>query len=360
MYNTVKELHIAVDNRLQQINSNRVKAISPELIDLRLNEAVYQFIETRTNPRLNSIQEGFPQSQKRYDDLQELLVSATLPIYVGNNSNVIAPLPYDYYKLVNDRSIRKYDCNGIDYNTVTSTPITYLSIPFYIDTTGVAGKYYTNMKLTVQGVDIYVSNSIASPYGAIGDLYNPDSRFIIINHLLDVVNSAGEYEIYWERYLDIYEQNRFIILPKASPIVTGGTTNYITYNSNFMYGTLKTINFNVYSNTSFTGAIEKPNALMEIDDIPDMLNNYYYSKSMTNKPISYIQQNSLVVFYNSYYIIKEVKIDYLKKPKLINLQLNQMCELSNMEVIVAIAVENILADKSYNFQLINNINQLKS
>ena len=40
MYNTVKELHIALDERLQQLNSNRKLVLYPEQKDARLNEAV--------------------------------------------------------------------------------------------------------------------------------------------------------------------------------------------------------------------------------------------------------------------------------------------------------------------------------
>jgi len=51
MYNTVKEMHIALDMGLQQIDSNRKQSISPEHKDMALNYAVLQFIETRSNPK---------------------------------------------------------------------------------------------------------------------------------------------------------------------------------------------------------------------------------------------------------------------------------------------------------------------
>ena len=92
MYNTVKELHIALDQRLQQLNSNRKLVLYPEQKDARLNEAVLQFINNVVSDKTNIKKEGFEDTQKRYDDIEELIRTATLPIYVNESDNIIAPM----------------------------------------------------------------------------------------------------------------------------------------------------------------------------------------------------------------------------------------------------------------------------
>jgi len=349
MYHTAEELHIAIDNRLQQINSNRVKSVLPEYKDMRLNEAMLQFIETRVNSNLNPIHEGFTDSIKRYDDIQELLRTVTVPVYIDNNK-VLANLPADYYKLVSSSSVISYNCNSISYNQIVPINIQTIVVPFLTDNTGIGGKYYTNFVMNIDGSIVYSS-------AVLGDIYDPIGKFLIINHIIEVFNNNPNYDIYWEQYLTHYEPGCFIIVPKVIGNITSGS---IIYNGVSTNGTLTSYSYSTYSNTIFSNTKTVKNGLGNREYVDDMLNNYYYNKSMYRKPIATIQEGSLNIYYNNKFIIKEVNIDYIKRPRLINYKLNTTCELDNAEVIVAIAVENILADKSYNINLISNINQLKS
>ena len=40
MYSSCKEAHIAVNDKIQQINANRQESIRPQYIDIALNEAI--------------------------------------------------------------------------------------------------------------------------------------------------------------------------------------------------------------------------------------------------------------------------------------------------------------------------------
>ncbi len=330
MYNTVKELHIALDQRLQQLNSNRKLVLYPEQKDARLNEAVLQFINNVVSAKTNIKKEGFEDTQKRYDDIEELIRTATLPIYVNESDNIIAPTPWDYLHLINDRTILSYNCKGTNYTSMVSTITNVAIIPF-VDDVATSAPYYNSFKINIDGATIFTSPISTK---------SVEAKFMIINCALETLNIQGLYEIYWEYYLDHYEKNSFIIITP-----TLASTATITYGTTTTNGTTKFYSNSTYNPSQiFTNTIKKSNELCSHEDVYDMLGNFYYSKNRHLKPISEIQRGYIKVFHDNTFIIKEVQIDYIKRPRLINLTLNQSCELNSGEEIVAIAVQNILVD----------------
>lgn len=346
MYNTPKECHIAIDQRLQQLNSNRKLVLSPEEKDMRLNEAVIQFVRNVCNKKSNSKLEGYEDTQKRYDDIQELMRTKTLPVYINDSDTVISPTPWDYFELVNDRSILKYDCNGVSYGTAVADNTTAVVLRFPTDTVSTSTYYAAfTISLTILGVPTIIYSSVAQGLPA---FKSGDSKFTIINNVLEILNTAGTFEVYWEYYLDHYEKNSFIIIPSIA--VTGGSLTYTNIPGGTVTVATTTYLYNTYPTITWGTTIKKSNELVSHEDVYDMLNNYYYAKNRHLKPLSNIQRGFIKVFHDSTFIIKEVEIDYIKIPRLINYRLNLMCELSNMEEIIAIAVETILADKANDYK----------
>ena len=87
MYETVKELHIEIEQRIQQITSNRHRSIAPQFIDMMLNRAAVKYIQTKSNRKTNYKGEGLEDSKKRVDDIQSLNVKLR-----GLNLNVISKM----------------------------------------------------------------------------------------------------------------------------------------------------------------------------------------------------------------------------------------------------------------------------
>lgn len=50
MYSSCKEAHIAVNDKIQQINANRQESIRPQYIDIALNEAIDVLLTQRLKP----------------------------------------------------------------------------------------------------------------------------------------------------------------------------------------------------------------------------------------------------------------------------------------------------------------------
>lgn len=106
MYETVKELHIEIEQRIQQITSNRHRSIAPQFIDMMLNRAAVKYIQTKSNRKTNYKGEGLEDSKKRVDDIQSLkretpwlkLKRDKQDADYPNRAFVI--LPGDYLKLI--------------------------------------------------------------------------------------------------------------------------------------------------------------------------------------------------------------------------------------------------------------------
>ena len=117
---TINEMHIAVNLGVQKIGSFQVDNLLAEEIDHELNLAQRRFIKQRysyTKPP------GFEQSQKRLDDLRNLIEDYYRPAptflgatYTDRMSKDIftfrTKLPTDYMHLLNVRAKVFYECDG--------------------------------------------------------------------------------------------------------------------------------------------------------------------------------------------------------------------------------------------------------
>lgn len=90
MYSSCKEAHIAVNEKIQQINANRQESIRPQYIDIALNEAIDVLLTQKIK--------AFEESGRYYDDLQVLKDIYRSPLYLlSNESNRgFAYLPTNY------------------------------------------------------------------------------------------------------------------------------------------------------------------------------------------------------------------------------------------------------------------------
>jgi hypothetical protein len=120
---TVEEMHIAINQGVQKIASFQADTLLPEEIDLELNFAVRRFINQKYNSQGNKYKRGFEQSQKRLDDLRNLVEDFTgyTGSYMGigytsrNQGNIHIyryKFPTDYMYLVNVLSEVTFTCKN--------------------------------------------------------------------------------------------------------------------------------------------------------------------------------------------------------------------------------------------------------
>ncbi len=355
MYLTVKESHIALDIRFKQLNTNRQVTIPYQQKDLAINRAVRKFIEQRTNAKTNPKREGFEDTQKRYDDIRELLKDETLDVFQHPNYTnlVYSVLPKDYFKLTNDRSSVYWNCHTPISNTSTVTT-KYSVVPFLDDlTTGAATSYYLNFDIKL--------NTLSYPIpelSMIEKLYSADSKFTLIHTLLDSINNKGEFNIYWERYDDKYYYNSFIIT-SGTTVLTSVQILYLKKdNTQYTGSVIAASDINRTKITALSATTIRPNELVTTNSFWNIINNHYYTKNRQNKPLSFIEQNRIIVHHNPDFIVDKLHIEYIKTPTLVNLKLNQSCELSKMEEIIELAAIELYAisgDPNYKAMINENL-----
>ena len=131
----VGEMHIAIQQGVDKINSLQADMLLPQEIDIELNKSQIRFINTKYGNN-NVYREGFEQSQKRIDDLRSLVREYTAPTtykeqYNNNYWVDQFQLPLDYMYLVNQRSeLFIENCSPISYQFSNYDPISYFIIPF--------------------------------------------------------------------------------------------------------------------------------------------------------------------------------------------------------------------------------------
>ena len=70
----IQSMHIAVQQGVDKINSFQADSLLPQEIDLELNKSIMRFVNLKYGKN-NIYRQGFEESQKRIDDLRNLVKS---------------------------------------------------------------------------------------------------------------------------------------------------------------------------------------------------------------------------------------------------------------------------------------------
>lgn len=344
---TVKELHIGVRQAFQKIASNQNRNFLPEEIDLALNINQERYVKSKI--KKTEINTGFAIDQKQLDDIQELVVSDQI-FRVENPTDSYGSvyLPFNYLDLISDQSRIYSNCNS-DFSKGTITESEYVAIAAFPNSTKTSN-FYDTFKIEVQDITskTLFDNSIYSK------IYNSaEEKFYIINLVLEDINNYSDsgYKIYWENYRNIYKPNSFIIVYSSpfsgSIIIDSSRTNLFTATTN----TLRYFSLNKFDK-------EVPNRL-SVNTIISTLQRDPFAKSNTDSIISRLSGDYLYVFFDSTFIITQVILDYIRKPREISLSLGRMCELkeSTHQELVDMTAQYLMLvteNPTYQAKLIDN------
>lgn len=331
---TIQEMHIGIDLHLQKVNSDYVDGISPEEKDWFINEGHTKFIFNRINPVSNDKRQGLQTNQKRFDDLRVLITPYDSIAYIKDNESNFINLPPNYLYLLNDRSEVDMICNRAFPTPIT---ITEYYISFNLDHIAIAdlNKLIINRNITT----IFDAQDFNLNFS------DDAERFIIYNIILEELRKT--YTVYWEKFETINNQNSFIIkvtnlfdvIQVTSDTLTPDTVTFVT---------------NSFTNTYRTSTSVKqfPNRLTKTEDLYEVLRGSF-TKPVKESPVSTLEENKLIVFNNSSFILTKIYISYIRKPRLVSLSLNINSELpSNVheEIIseVSKAIASYIETRNYN------------
>ena len=348
---TVQEMHIGVNQILRKINSPETDSYEPQEIDWALNEESLRYIRQRINPLSNNKKQGFQDTKKRYDDLAELITPAKLSAFYENDDAMFSFLPQDYLHIINSRTLLKDLC-GTPINSISYTPknIKVCIVPFP-QATESSSPFYQDLQIVREDnntilfdVNSYITTS--------NGLNSKAEQFYLINLALEKMNNlSDDFSVRWETFNDKYYPNSFIFLYedlsftgiKIDPVGTIYTSN--------------TIQFNTYT---IPKVKEIDNRLCKTEDLYTILNSSF-ATTVAHSPVTSLARGKIIVHHKQKFILSFVNIDYIRKPRKIDLFLNQSCELDpniHNEIVENTAKRIIGITKGDNYKEIINENLL--
>tara|TARA_R110000737_G_C14527075_1_gene476506 strand:+ start:1 stop:1167 length:1167 start_codon:yes stop_codon:yes gene_type:complete len=367
----VGQMHIAIQQGVDKINSLQADLLLSQEIDIELNKAQIRFINTRYGGN-NIYRKGFEQSQKRIDDLRTLVREYSAPTtHKEQYNNKIwvdqFKLPTDYMYLVNQRSEVFIDkCQTLNYSFSNSDSTSYIVIPFSNFHNGT--NFISNLELVADptngllGQETMLSPTLWATYTYPEDVVNLQTA------IATPANWEPGFEFYWEEYGNMNFPNSFIV------IVDDAVHSFFNYDSSITnsvsgvslittaVGTFDTssgltdaINTLAYAQYTTTALGLKRiasssatreyslNKFIQQDDIATLLEDPFNTTKYTS-PLTTIRGGFIDIYTNDIFIIDKVKITYIRKPKQISLSLGVSCELPehSHQEIVDMTVSSIL------------------
>jgi hypothetical protein len=370
---TVNEMHIAVNLGVQKLASFQADNLLPEEIDYELNLATMRFIKQRYNASSNKQGKGFEQSQKRIDDLKHLVVeNAGYTIshgvdsdslggytYTANNTNIYIDrytLPLDYLFLVSVKAQVFYECNTtiLEKYTPKQNNINIVKLDI---TPPLPGYFLTSIEVwsTASNNFIQFTNTPLGEELTRDILINPNSYFTTMPGFRVAVNDfiGGSTDDSAQRTPPL--DSNTLYLQRIYPFEVDPSTGYyirltwinaVEKLSNPYY---QLINSLINSQTTIWRTA--PTATKRLssckyaqhDDLVTMMDDPF---NITDYriPIYTIQENYIDVHTDNTFVVPQVFIRYIRKPKDISLATGTGSELPvhTHDEIVEMAVKSIL------------------
>lgn len=341
----VQQMHIEVNQRLQEVASYKRDKLFPEEIDLALNKAMFRLLEKGVNERFQETELNLSHVSaliKKNKVSEVIIPSQTDPLYEDPLKSVYSTVAPDLFWIINGRA--EVVKNPLVCDTEPTLSTTNYSewtavVPF--PDANVSAPYYVNVAITssVLGT-LYTA---PSPFSA--GFNSTTSKYRLIDNILEYFYRHSTLKVYWERYRDVYYKNSFIFVnPTNQGTVTisgTGLTSSVVTASQTVY--------TIYNRSAILSPLTRTLAPVKIHE-QDLLysslkeNKFYRSLSIE---VSMDQTYDYFILYREEsFLVTRFYYDYIRKPRTISLALNQSCELADVThpKIIDLAVEILRLD----------------
>ena len=335
MFNTVKEVHIAVENGLQHITSNRKQSIKPEFIDMALNMSLLKYIDESLIPEKNKMQRGFEHNQVNYDEFEPLRDSISLPVY-HEQGVYFSLLPHNYKNHINSSANILYNRDlesvplSVEENNITAYAVSFPSpLP--------NGDLYANLQISI------TKDNITEIYNPNVPVYTSDGLFMLINDIIQYYNKKG-IKVYWQYYNKTFYANKLIFCINEEVEVRINTILaeplVLTFN--------KVINSHNRTSSCFIAKTRTKSYSEQ---------NFYYA-SNSHKHIKLFTLMGRIIIENSFNFRPiTLNMDYIKIPRMINYKTDTLSEVKINDKIINLTIQHLKAlikDEGYQFMLNEN------
>jgi len=339
MYSNVASLHIALDERVQQLNSNRKQSIHAEQYDMALNDAMFAILKEKCSSNLNLRKEGFEDSIKRYDDLQSLKKEVPVALYYDSQGNAKYDLPSDYYHYITSYCNILFSRNNIPKSYTLSNR--YISVIDLSKVTTDNVEYKINITLadatvvSTNGYEVLVKSS--------------KSIFYFFDYIKEFIKSKYDIDCYYENYKGRYYPCSLIMVTNLSTkVVTAVGNPEMKTNLIPIVDQLETYVYPLVS--TFINMGNKKIDLLSSSNINIKNNDYYSSKNLHLNPCCKIINGVVTIPTNKQFVPYLPYLEYIKTPRLIDSRINQTTDMNITDEILNKAATNllgILQDKGY-------------
>ena len=338
MYSTVNSLHIALDARLQQLNSNRKQSIRPEQYDMACNDALLTIVKQRCSPKLNSRQEGFEESIKRYDDLKSLKRELNPLVYVSNGEQFYN-LPSDYLHYITSKGNIQYNRKGLLKETLSE--LEYKTI---VD--------FSNIIFDGTIIDYTLTDNSHIRVPIFGQLSKSDkSSFYYFNIIREYFKSKYNIDVYYENYNTEYYPKSLIFITRDINKKIVNCLKELSTNIPIINTIISKYSFKPITDIlSYVSYNNKKIDLISSQSNNTINNDYFLSKNSHLNPTCIIQGNKVSLRTDNTFSFTNVVLEYIKYPRLIDSRINQMTDVEITDEILDIATTNlsgILKDETF-------------
>jgi hypothetical protein len=316
---TIREMHIEIDQSLNQVASHRTRKYTAGEKDWVLNKMLKRFIQSRLSQRKDG-SGGWDLDQIAADSIRTLVVTGydLVPYIDPNESRYKCYLPPDYGYLLSDWSYTSQVCardpvtfalvqptvvNQNLYITALRQDYSPLTVPLY----------YVTLSVNMPNTAVAIPANL--PYGAnwTGLPSKED-----VSSIKDWLTLSGGW--YWERFGSLRYPGYYILTSTTAPI---GAPNVVVDGTTFsqVESLTMALQYHTSANSSFYD-----NRLTSPSKISGLNSTKFYQTSYYG-PISELSQNILYVYRDESFIVTQVGISYVRKPIPMSLSLNTGCEL---------------------------------
>lgn len=362
---TVLEMHIALRQTIDRVNSLRNDRLRPEELDIELNRAMMRFINTRYG-RNNIYRKGFEESQRRIDELRVLLKEYSGPtiykeeVLQGRVWADTFELPDDYMYLVNQASTIWLDsCQPMPFSLEQLKDIIYYAVRPEVFL-NVNGSFPSKISIVSQSTSdqaiVWEPSSTLSTSGYTSSGY-PQYMSAVID---DILNHAQPgFTTSWQSQGPVTVPGHIIIAVDTAlfpwmewDASIGPVTQIVGFDAQNNQVTFGSPRIHTMSDryrrrpTSPTARLTRVlNRFSQQDDVYRLLDDPF-STTRHSEPLTTIRNNSVDVYSDATFIVDQIKLTYIRKPSQISLSLSNSCELPDHthEEIVRMAANSILGE----------------
>lgn len=313
---SAKEMNIYVTQGLQREGSHRKDKQLDQAIDLALNLAQTRLIEYRLKPD-NLAPHKFEINQKYVADIQTLIkVDQELAIYF-NGVRSYAYLPYDFSYLLSDKSTVVDQCEGAFTNSINNAAKErIIALPFASASSN--APFFQNIAISISNSGGTQNKTVFNNFEGFA---TQDEKVFLVDYIIDAFKSLGV-EAYWENYKNFYQADTFYIVSRDLV-----TTASLTVDNTAAQAVTTDNTISTFTGTQTGTVAVNRDTKADFFDIAAYVSKYH--KSIPTSPLASMTSNNIVVVgEDKRFLVSKIFVNYIRKPKRINLALNQGSELS--------------------------------